>query len=58
VATKLAVAVGRLVQLLDCDVEEPRAHLFISPTIEKTETVSTPVPVVKERFLDLYARIE
>jgi MinD superfamily P-loop ATPase len=48
VATNLAFALGQGVQLLDCDVEEPNAHLFIQPEIEKRETISTPVPVVDE----------
>jgi MinD superfamily P-loop ATPase len=48
VATNLAIALGQGVQLLDCDVEEPNAHLFIHPEIEKRETISTPVPVVDE----------
>jgi MinD superfamily P-loop ATPase len=48
VATNLALALGQGVQLLDCDVEEPNAHLFIQPEIEKRETISTPVPVVDE----------
>jgi MinD superfamily P-loop ATPase len=48
VATNLAVALGQGVQLLDCDVEEPNAHLFIRPEVEKRETISTPVPVVDE----------
>ena len=48
VATNLATALGQGVQLLDCDVEEPNAHLFIRPEIEKRETISTPVPVVDE----------
>jgi MinD superfamily P-loop ATPase len=48
VATNLATALGQGVQLLDCDVEEPNAHLFIHPEIEKRETISTPVPVVDE----------
>jgi len=46
VATNLALSLGSEVQLLDCDVEEPNAHLFIHPSIEKTETVTTPVPQV------------
>ncbi|MEJ2724528.1 MAG: ATP-binding protein [Deltaproteobacteria bacterium] len=48
VATNLAAALGQGVQLLDCDVEEPNAHLFIHPEIEKRKTISTPVPVVDE----------
>jgi MinD superfamily P-loop ATPase len=48
IATNLALSLGPDVQLLDCDVEEPNAHLFIHPTFEKTETITTPVPVVDE----------
>ena len=44
VATNLAVSLNTDVQILDCDVEEPNAHLFLNPTIERRETVSTPVP--------------
>ena len=46
VATNLAISVGSDVQVLDCDVEEPNAHLFIKPTIEEVKTVTTPVPEV------------
>jgi len=46
VATNLAVSMGQGVQLLDCDVEEPNAHLFLKPEIEKTETVFTGVPKI------------
>ena len=48
VATNLAVSLESEVQLLDCDVEEPNSHLFIHPTIEKVEKVTTPVPEVDE----------
>ncbi|MBW2099589.1 MAG: ATP-binding protein, partial [Deltaproteobacteria bacterium] len=48
VSTNLALSMGSNVQLLDCDVEEPNAHLFIKPTFTKTETVTTPVPEVDE----------
>ncbi len=44
VATNIAVSVNGPVQLLDCDVEEPNAHLFLRPTIEETKTITTPVP--------------
>ncbi len=53
VATNLALSLGRGVQLLDCDVEEPNAHLFIHPTFDKTETVTTPVPEVDEEKCNL-----
>jgi len=48
VATNLARSIGSNVQLLDCDVEEPNAHLFINPSFEETETVFMPVPEVDE----------
>jgi MinD superfamily P-loop ATPase len=46
VATNLALSLEGDIQLLDCDVEEPNAHLFIRPHIQETETVTTPVPEV------------
>ena len=46
VATNLAVSVDGPVQLLDCDVEEPNAHLFLRPVIEETITVTTPIPEI------------
>jgi MinD superfamily P-loop ATPase len=44
VATNLAISVDGPVQLLDCDVEAPNAHLFLHPSIEETVTVTSPVP--------------
>jgi MinD superfamily P-loop ATPase len=46
VATNLALSLESNVQLLDCDVEEPNAHLFIQPMIEGVKTITTPVPEV------------
>ncbi len=46
VATNLAVSLKQKVQLLDCDVEEPNAHLFLNPVIEKKESVNAPVPQI------------
>ncbi|MBW2708993.1 MAG: ATP-binding protein [Deltaproteobacteria bacterium] len=46
VATNLAVSLDFAVQILDCDVEEPNAHLFIKPHMEETRTITTPVPEV------------
>ncbi len=43
VATALAQAIGN-VQFLDCDVEEPNAHLFLKPEREHIETVYVSVP--------------
>jgi MinD superfamily P-loop ATPase len=48
VATNLAVSLESEVQFLDCDVEEPNAHLFIHPEWEETKTITTPVPQVDE----------
>lgn len=48
VATNMASAMGPRAVLLDCDVEEPNAHLFMNPQIDHTETVYTPVPQIDE----------
>ncbi len=50
VATSLALSLkdDNKVQLLDCDVEEPNAHVFLKPVITGTRTVSIPVPKVDE----------
>jgi len=45
IAVNLACSIGDA-QLLDCDVEEPNAHLFLKPDIQRTETVGVPVPSV------------
>ena len=36
------------VQLIDCDVEEPNLHLFLSPRVHRTHPVALPVPGVDE----------
>ena len=46
VASNLAASLGDDVQLLDCDVEEPNAHLFLKPIVTEKETMVTPVPEV------------
>ena len=46
VSTNLAMALGSRVQLLDCDVEQPNAHLFIHPVVKRTEAITVPVPEV------------
>ncbi len=51
IATSLALAVGN-VQFLDCDVEEPNAHLFLKVRWEHSEVVSTPVPEVDKSKCD------
>lgn len=47
VACNLAVTLGE-VQLLDCDVEEPNAHLFLKPEISHRETITVLVPEIDE----------
>ncbi|MFZ5572643.1 MAG: ATP-binding protein [Thermodesulfobacteriota bacterium] len=46
VAVNLAFSLESEVQVLDCDVEEPNAHLFIRPEIRETRTVYTSIPEV------------
>jgi len=50
-STNLALALAGTaarVAYLDCDVEEPNGHLFLSPTFESSSEVTLPVPVVDE----------
>jgi MinD superfamily P-loop ATPase len=47
VAVNMALSVGN-VQLLDCDVEEPNAHLLLRPKLYKSEPVNSPVPLINE----------
>jgi MinD superfamily P-loop ATPase len=52
VATSLALSLEGQgpVQLLDCDVEEPNAHILLRPTITSSRPVLVPVPkVAKEK---------
>jgi len=46
IATNLAVALGKGVSLLDCDVEEPNDHIFIQAEINHSEMVNVKVPEV------------
>ncbi len=46
VATNLALSIEKDVQLLDCDVEQPNAHLFLQPVFESSSTIITPVPAI------------
>jgi MinD superfamily P-loop ATPase len=48
VATSLAFSLGESgpVQLLDCDVEEPDAHLLLRPSLDSARSVMQPVPKV------------
>jgi MinD superfamily P-loop ATPase len=55
-AASLALSLGPGAQLLDCDVEEPNASIFIKPEIEKTVKASVPVPAVDESKCDYCGR--
>jgi len=48
VAVSLALSLEEDIQFLDCDVEEPNAHIFLKPTIKETIKVSTPIPKIDE----------
>jgi len=45
IAVNLALSIGN-VQILDCDVEEPNAHIFLKPKIEKQIKAYIPVPKI------------
>jgi MinD superfamily P-loop ATPase len=46
VAVNLALSMSTDVQLLDCDVEAPNAHLFLRPPIDTSENAGIQVPIV------------
>jgi len=49
IATNLAYSIaqmGKAVQYLDCDVEEPNGHIFLKPDIKETQSVAIGVPEV------------
>ncbi len=52
IATNLALSVGENVQFLDCDVEEPNAHIFLKPKIDSKQKVYIPVPKIDEKKCD------
>ena len=49
VAVNMALSVGK-VQLLDCDVEEPNAHLLLNPNMQNPEPVYVLVPHINEEL--------
>lgn len=50
IATSLALALSGegTVQLLDCDVEEPNAHIFLHFQVNQSQPVCIPIPKVDE----------
>jgi len=58
VATNLALVVSQWekTELIDADVEEPNAHLFLRPLISEREDVTVPVPEIDKARCDYCAR--
>ena len=54
VAVNLALSL-RDAQILDCDVEEPNAYIFIGPEMEEISTVESMVPRILEEKCDYCA---
>ena len=55
IATNLACSIARtakVVQYLDCDVEEPNGHIFLKPDIDQTQSVTIGVPEVDNKLCD------
>jgi MinD superfamily P-loop ATPase len=49
VAVNLALSLSKgAVQLIDCDVEEPNSHIFLSPSIHQVTPVGISVPRIDE----------
>jgi len=49
IAVNLALSLSQgTVQLIDCDVEEPNSHLFLTPSIHRVTSVGIPVPRINE----------
>jgi len=55
IATNLVCSIARMgktVQYLDCDVEEPNGHIFLKPDIEETQNITIGVPGVDTEKCD------
>jgi len=55
VATNLACSIagmGKTVQYLDCDVEEPNGKIFLKPNITETKSITIDVPEVNRDLCD------
>jgi MinD superfamily P-loop ATPase len=51
VAVNMALSLGNI-QLLDCDVEEPNAHILLQPKISAAKPVYISTPLVNEKKCD------
>ena len=52
VAVNLALSLEGRVKVLDCDVEEPNAHIFLHPEILHERTVYSPIPRIDDELCD------
>ena len=55
IATNLVCSIARMgktVQYLDCDFEEPNGHIFLKPDIEETQNITIGVPGVDTEKCD------
>lgn len=52
VAVSLALVARQNAQLMDCDVEEPNAHIFLKGDLQSQRVVSIPVPVIDKQLCD------
>ncbi len=48
IATSLALSIDDRVQFLDCDVEEPNAHIFLKPQIKEKKSIPISVPRIDQ----------
>ncbi|MFH1283478.1 MAG: ATP-binding protein [bacterium] len=55
IAVNLALSIGN-VQLLDCDVEEPNAHIFLKPNLRKKNKAFIPVPEIDKTLCKFCGR--
>jgi len=51
VATNLALSLEET-QLIDCDIEEPNANIFLKAKIEKSEDVTVEIPTIDKKLCD------
>jgi len=51
VATNLALSIGKA-QLIDCDVEEPNANVFLKAKLDEKEDVAVDIPEIDEEKCD------
>jgi MinD superfamily P-loop ATPase len=58
VAAALALSLRESVQLLDCDVEEPNAHIFIRAELDSRIRVCTPVPEIDKATCDFCGKCQ